>query len=954
MSRLAILEILVLLLGAGCGATPIGLKIAGDGGPAFDAGIPRDGGDDGGVADGGTANDGGGISDGGVILDGGATLDGGAETDGGAVVDGGGAVDGGSAVDGGGAADGGCVSDPGCPSPGPRCDPNGSNQIGSCVDVGGGCLKFQNPVTCPSTLQTCPVGATACACPAAGVTVGTGCSTPGSTICSENIRLVCAHVGACNIWQQSADCAATGLLCETRNGSGVCVCPANPGTLFYADSVHGSAAGAAPFATGLEDPPQCRYQRLTDALHAANALAQAGTSALVIATGQSGTTPMRFGNETFPLEVRALVNLTTNDSPLNPSHYVIDFKVPTVTAAVRLRGGAQTSGFTIANARPTSTIPQVSADAVVIDQACGGETIGIDFLTLDGAPPQGSTAAPLVNGIRIASSCQVEVTNTTVLNMGEAGLRLESPVDPSTTPLLTSVLDSNLASNNRGILAVSGALHLETTTIASNRNEGIQVSPSTSGVTLTLVGGTVQANAKEGIKALATTAQAKVDLSLDGVNVRANGGAGLQLGGGAATGRALGQSRFEENGTNSQRRAGVVISDGASFSSEPGLIIAHNSGHGLVVSGGKAELSGISIDRNQQHGLYLVAGGLSFVNGSKVTGNGLLDPPGAGLRIEGGALTLDGDLADVEIAGNGLGPTGASAGPGIDFDPQGSPASLSANRVLIQGNGGAGLRLRVTSAGAGDAATKVSVLDTAISNNKTYGGEITNALPGGMGIPISIQACKFDGNATANLQVSSSNPLDNTGTRSLQVLGSYFGGGGTGVVVIPLGASASTKAAVSFTENTVTGAGNTGVSVNGTSGSSIDFSRNEIYGNNQSSGLAFLGGVVLTGAQPATWSFTGNYVRRNKGQQVVVAGDVVSTASWNLSGPSDCSAPNLFCGYDWTAGRYGLSVGGANVDARYNSWTNHPPEANKDFFTLPGSSVTATPDCGSGIPICPQ
>jgi hypothetical protein len=185
--------------------------------------------------------------------------------------------DGGAASDGGSGADGGCVSDFGCLSPGPRCNPRGNNQIGTCVDVGGGCVNYQNPVTCPSTLQTCPVGATACSCPtsscavgvdracagdgtlvtcaydlpngcgvypggggaacpspqtckgsaptaactcpAAGTTVGAGCPAPDSTICSSNGTLVCAHGDLCNVWQLSIDGGCPSTACPDIAGS---------------------------------------------------------------------------------------------------------------------------------------------------------------------------------------------------------------------------------------------------------------------------------------------------------------------------------------------------------------------------------------------------------------------------------------------------------------------------------------------------------------------------------------------------------------------------------------------------------------------------------------------------------------------------------------------------------------------------------------------------------------
>src|SRR5437868_1948978 len=82
-------------------------------------------------------------------------------------------------VDDGGTGGGGsaCRADAGCTAASmPACDPAGSDQLGTCVDVGGGCLKVQSLSACPSTLQTCVAGTNSCACPASACTPGSATS----------------------------------------------------------------------------------------------------------------------------------------------------------------------------------------------------------------------------------------------------------------------------------------------------------------------------------------------------------------------------------------------------------------------------------------------------------------------------------------------------------------------------------------------------------------------------------------------------------------------------------------------------------------------------------------------------------------------------------------------------------------------------------------------------------
>ncbi|MDP1829134.1 MAG: right-handed parallel beta-helix repeat-containing protein [Archangium sp.] len=210
---------------------------AGTGGGSEGGGTGTTGGGSGGGAvtggGGGVTGGGGGVTGGGGGVTGGGggvTGGGGGVTGGGGGVTGGGG--GGSVTGGGGGVTGGgggaCTSDPGCTAAAmAACDPAGSNMLGTCVDVGGGCLKVQSLAACPSTLQTCASGTNACACPA-------GACTPGasSTSCASATSVV-----ACAL--------------DVPNGCGI-----YPATGAVACAAHQACTGAAPAAacTCVVDP----------------------------------------------------------------------------------------------------------------------------------------------------------------------------------------------------------------------------------------------------------------------------------------------------------------------------------------------------------------------------------------------------------------------------------------------------------------------------------------------------------------------------------------------------------------------------------------------------------------------------------------------------------------------------------------------------------------------------
>jgi hypothetical protein len=220
--------ILLAIVLAGCGATPIGLGKAGDGGLAppdagtlLDAGLLNDGGS---PPDGGIPLDGGLPADAGTTADGGPPLDGGPSVDGGLPSDGGWPRDGGSIQDGGPPLDGGPVLDGGSPGDGgPALDGGPIADGGSTTDAGVLCSQDEDcplPGT-PCLMRRC-LGGTCHNVPVANLSVvcdDADQSTWGD-VCFEG---ECRSLFKAHLWEPPAPVAATteatrlrGLHCDDQ------------------------------------------------------------------------------------------------------------------------------------------------------------------------------------------------------------------------------------------------------------------------------------------------------------------------------------------------------------------------------------------------------------------------------------------------------------------------------------------------------------------------------------------------------------------------------------------------------------------------------------------------------------------------------------------------------------------------------------------------------------------
>ncbi|MBI5482191.1 MAG: right-handed parallel beta-helix repeat-containing protein [Deltaproteobacteria bacterium] len=978
--------------------------------------------------------------------------------------------------DDGGVPDGGCESDPACTAAGPRCDPAGTDLLGECVDVGGGCLELKDLAACLSTLQTCPVGAAACACPttSCNTEVDTACGTDGTVVscrldvaggcgvypesggqacpghqschgspptaacacddsdctgagqlCSSDASAVlvcqldgacpyvasstpcaspkvcqgsfpgaacacppatgdtragrgCATLGVnacdldtgninqcvldsvsgCQLWRLAAGttCTAQQLVCGTDSGVPACQCPANTTGVFYADAFNGSPAGGMPFPSGVLTPSQCRFKLLTPALAAAQTWVMSHPSAEVRATGQVSISVMHFAEPAYPLVVPPDVTLTTTDSPLDPSHYVIDFAQPAATAVVQLGSNAALKGFTIQNLVSAAT----SADGVVTSPGCAdGTAVTLETIRIAGE----ATPNRLRHGVVIAGapagSCDATLTDVAVRSVSQAGLLVQSTLTAATTRVVDSLFDGN----GNGVRALRGTVELDSVSVTNSGAEGILVQPTGGDAVVSGVAGDVTGSQREGVAVeIGTGATTASLLSLTGtvisdngansggfarfpgiailarsarlvgVNVHDNAGGGLRaVGAGTVVAVDLdagNAAHFDSNGPGALNPpAGVLVGDGASVTAT-GMTANANDGPGAYVDGGASSLTlhGCQIDSNgvvgNAPGLE-VLGGTVVVDGASVISNNR----GEGLRQYAGTVSLNGsNLVGVVVRNNG------------------QAGTYSGARI-----------------GQGQTDTAFTANYADFRDNTEHGVYVFNRNLQNQGGPINIVNCTFVDNARVGLQVATSMPSP-TGARTLTVSGTSFTGGTRGIWLEAAGGDIQG----SVQGNSITKAANTGLVLHGTAASSLTIARNQITGNSSlfmPPGRA-AGGVLIDGVPPNPFAFFGNSVHHNDYDQVMVVGANPIAVTWNLAGASCApSEYNTFACYNgqMPAGAYfGLVVVGAvTVNASNESWQSHsmpppPPVAGIDYLLQgAGAAVTITASCADSTLACP-
>lgn len=752
------------------------------------------------------------------LRDAGTVADAGAGDDAGAVGDGGPQVDAGAQFDGGSAGDGGLAHD------------------------GGGC-------------------------PAAGAVAGMGCSILGDRTCAGDAVLTCVGVGACTVWEVRTACDAAELTCGMRVGTPACQCRANADSRFYADAHSGSLAESPPFPTGVDTPPRCRFRKLGDALASANAYALRTTTAATAVASGRGSGTMTFDRETFPLEVREGVALTTSDQPLNKTGYTVVFNSNVAPLAVRLFSGSSISGLRITNGRAARTDRANFIEVAATGSSFNCGIVTINTVALEGAPASGG----LVDGVLVAQ-CAADLRDTDIRQMGGAALAV-SPFF-STGP--TRVTGGTFRGNGRGVTS-RGDLVLDAVNILDSQTEGVSLDygayartsirstsirnsgtfgiDATSGspsAPLAVVGGEIAESGIAGIRLAAHTT------TLDGVNVHDNRGHGLWLYGSARV-EVRGNAHFDANGHGATpvQACGIDVGAGGTLTVGPGATLSGDARCGLSVSGGAAVLHGARIENNGQDGISLTSGSVRLDQGGTVSGHS-----GAGISATGGTLTLDGTTSPLVILQNTLGVQVAPRG--------GGEVSLSARDVAFNLNG---TGLEIYTGAAARAAGSVDIDRCTFAGN-IVGISIYNRAMNGFGQPITIDNSLFTSHT--GVTVHSSAPYDGSETRSLSVTGSQFRRNPSGLPTsIGIMILVETVTAI-IRGNTITGLSDLGVYIEGRAGSSLVVTDNLIAGNGGPGAFhPMVGGVFLGGSEPegpGAWSFLRNRIRNNFGPQVIVLG----------------------------------------------------------------------------------
>jgi hypothetical protein len=396
-----------------------------------------------------------------------------------------------------GPSDQGCGSDGACSTaalscaghteagecvPGTSC---ASGQVVTCTAAAGVC-STRTSVPCADPGQSCVAsgGGAACACP-----IVNPCTQLDATRCSAAADQVlrCRPVtagSACLAWQTETSCAAGGLVCSAS----ACICPPNVGSVFVADAIGGSPAGAAPHATGLLAPAACRYQTLTEALAAANAR---GAGSKAMAAGWSAGVPggVVVFAEPGGLTVGAGVTLSTDDPTPTTGHYALTSAASVPGALVAIGPGGAMSGFEVRNAAS-------SGDGVRTACPTSADTLPVSLTTVRiAAAAAGPPAARLATGVHVAGYCGASLAGVTVEGAA-TGIAVDS-VAPSveTTASSPRVTGSTVA----GAAVVEGKLTLTGGTVDGNAAGVLVGATGTGAPTFIATGTTFSGNSGDAV-----------------------------------------------------------------------------------------------------------------------------------------------------------------------------------------------------------------------------------------------------------------------------------------------------------------------------------------------------------------------------------------------------------------------------------------------------------------------
>ena len=345
-----------------------------------------------------------------------------------------------------------------------------------------GCWYAASSAACGDPGKSCAEsgGATACTCPTANA-----CPTPDAVQCGgagqQILRCLPSVAGsACLTWQPATDCAASGLVCS----AGACACPANVGTIFYADADSGSPLSATPRPTGTATPAGCRFATLTDALQAA------APPAFVKAVGWTAGRPggaMVF-TEPGAISIGAGAILTTDDLTLDPDHYVIKTAAALTGPFVSIGPGGALEGFELRNEASTGAGVQTSCAGA--SDLAPVSLSGVRVVAPGGAPPVRFTSGVYVNG-----QCGMSATNLTVTGAATGIL-----VDPAATTVESTIKAPHVsASTGAGLALVDGKVTFIGGTVDGNASGALVGTTGTGAPSFTATGTAFSGNAGDAV-----------------------------------------------------------------------------------------------------------------------------------------------------------------------------------------------------------------------------------------------------------------------------------------------------------------------------------------------------------------------------------------------------------------------------------------------------------------------
>ena len=715
---------------------------------------------------------------------------------------------------------GSCTSDPGCSAAaGSACDPAGSAKLGTCVDVGSGCLKVQTLVACPSTLQTCPNGATACTCPSNSCSAGaTSCaSTTSVTTCALDVA------GGCGVF------SATGVACAT----------------------HQSCTGAAPRAACTCD---------TDP----NCAAGAGSSCNALKTGTfTCTVDANACLASGALSLCASPQVCTGAAPASSC------MCPAVAASPIAGGGCTTLAATACETGATNNVLTCTStggcNAWVLTTSCGASSLvcgnksgatdcecaanGGTTYYADAVGGSATGALPYPTGIQSPAKCRFKTLTAALIQGNAAGaLGTGTVIATGSTGAGSEVFDGETFPLNVGS-NVTLTTSDNTPTPANYRIDYNDNTPLRSAVIVHdlghLTGFTIQ-NVSGAVNSSGITAACSApSLGVATVNgVRVNGKSTVVANPAMAAGVnltvACDMSVTASTITGSGFGVRLIAPADATTLSVSNSTVDSTASVGVFASRGTLKLDTVNVTNGAIEAIRLAPnmGEVVFTAAAGVIEGNQRE----GLVIlTGGTAASSATLTGTEIRNNGSTAGSASTYAGINTS---SPRALTLNSVDVHGNGAGGLS---ASGGATVVVTGVSHFDNnGTQANAGYGANVT-----GSGTSITAAGTTFSSNRGAGVHVGG---LAVGTFDGITVSGNGAGAAGNkaGAFEVENGTATinTTKTATVITGNVFNGIKDSSGSLvlNGTALLPIDVGTNGVPTLTQATPFngAFVGGAVFT------------------------------------------------------------------------------------------------------------